>query len=412
MISANELRNVQASKYSNEEITYIIQQACDTIEAYEKENKEIYSKMEVLAGKIEEYREEEDSIKAALITAEKSAQHTRKESKQKAETLIEESEATAKKTLDDAKIQSDKIIAQAREYATTLVNDNTKEAEKIIEEAESKANEAINSSKVIAQNILDQAKEISTELLSKSKQEKLAYTMLIKNIKSDAFEFVEKLQALYSEQLDALKNANFESTNDDNIDDIQSEVDSLIKEIDDMNESFPSSIYLEDLEEQNKEIEEKQEISNDIENIEAKAEEVAEETVEETVSSPIESTVQNEAQTETIIQDSEQVSDNVDINDAINDFSSKDYIPYEKTTDYIEEIDEEPEMQDVYSNPQDDSEKSLFDDDDALSFENFFNVDSENKDNRNDVISLIPPENEEEPEEPKFKGLFGRKKNK
>ena len=74
MISANELRNIQISKFTAEELAYVIQQASDTIDGYVNENKDLYHKLELLAAKIEEYREEEDSIKAALITAEKIAE--------------------------------------------------------------------------------------------------------------------------------------------------------------------------------------------------------------------------------------------------------------------------------------------------------------------------------------------------
>ncbi len=403
MISANELRNVQISKYSNEELTYIIQQASDTIEAYEKENKEIYKKMEFLARKIEEYREEEDSIKAALITAEKSAEHTRKESQQKAQTLIEESENTANKTLDDAQKQADKIIAEAREYATSLVNQKTKEAENIVTEAEKKSNEAINSAKVVAQDVLDQAKEISTDLLAKSKEEKLAYSLLIKNIKSDAQEFVSNLKELYSQQLEALEGANFEtsSEDDEDVEDIQSDVDALIKEIDEMKESFPRSIYLEDLEEQTKELEEKQET------VEEEIEETVNETVEEAQETVEEA---KEPEQDPIDEIEDEVQDDEETLDAINAFSSNNYVPYEKTNSYISEIDEEPEMEDVYSNPQDDEEKSLFDEENSISFEDFFNVKREDADDRTETISLVSPEEEEEDEEPKFKGFFGRKK--
>ena len=57
MISANDLRNVQLTEvekgFSVEEVNAVIDQAATTIEAQEKENKELYHKMEVLAAKME-----------------------------------------------------------------------------------------------------------------------------------------------------------------------------------------------------------------------------------------------------------------------------------------------------------------------------------------------------------------------
>lgn len=89
MISANEIRNRQIKVsqvgYDKEEVNILLDEAADTVDGYVAENKELYHKLEVLANKIEEYRAEEDSIKSALITAQKMADQIKKESAQAAE---------------------------------------------------------------------------------------------------------------------------------------------------------------------------------------------------------------------------------------------------------------------------------------------------------------------------------------
>lgn len=407
MISANELRNIQISKFTAEEIAYVIQQASDTIDAYVNENKELYHKLELLAAKIEEYREEEDSIKAALITAEKIAEQTRRESQEKAQTLITESQETAKATLTDAQAKADQIIGEARDFATNHVKEKTQEAQNIVLEAEKKANEAINSSKIVAQNILDQAKEISTDLVEKSKEEKQAYELLTKTIKEDAKAFVANLKMLYKEELDALESANFEATNADEqeIEDIQSEVDSLVGEIDEIHNSIPASIYLEDLEAQQQEVEESEEAVEEA--IEEIAEPEAEEIEEVEEIQPIEEPEVDEIEE---IEEIEEVEDETaDPMAAIEAFSSNEYVPYEKTAPYISEIDEEPEMEEA---PQVPEEKSLFDED-PLPFENFFTIKRESQDaDRTETISLVPPEDYDDydDDQPKFKGFFKKRK--
>lgn len=423
MISANELRNIQISKFTAEELAYVIQQASDTIDGYVNENKDLYHKLELLAAKIEEYREEEDSIKAALITAEKIAEKIRRESQEKADTLISESEATAQATVTDAQTKADQIIGEARDYSTNLIKEKTQEAQNIVLDAEKKANEAISSAKIVAQNILDQAKEISSDLVAKSKEEKEAYELLTKTIKEDAKAFVENIKNLYREELDALESANFEATKTDEqeIDDIQSEVDSLVGEIDEIQNSIPSSIYLEDLEKEQEQIQETfdaQEIAEEVQQpSEPEFEDVEEiEEIEEiddtvNVTEEIEEAdeieefedIQPVEEFETVEEFDDEPADPIE---AVKAFSSNEYVPYEKTAPYISEIDEEPEMEE----PKFDEEKSLFDDD-PLPFENFFTIKRESQDtDRTETISLVPPEDDDDDNQPKFKGFFKKRK--
>ena len=62
---------MQSGGYDKEEVNALLAQIVESYQAVYDENKELYRKMEILAGKIEEYRNEEDSIKTALITAPK-----------------------------------------------------------------------------------------------------------------------------------------------------------------------------------------------------------------------------------------------------------------------------------------------------------------------------------------------------
>ena len=91
MISAKDLKNVDLavanSGYVTKDVDKLLNEAANTIEAYQRENKELYHKLEVLASKIEEYRSEEDAIKTALVTAQKMADKIKKESKDAAALL-------------------------------------------------------------------------------------------------------------------------------------------------------------------------------------------------------------------------------------------------------------------------------------------------------------------------------------
>ena len=254
MISAKDLRNVDlavgASGYVTKDVDKLVKEAANTIEAYQRENKELYHKLEVLASKIEEYRSEEDAIKTALVTAQKMADKIKKESKDAATLLIESSEAEAKQKMETANTEAEAIVRKARDYSANLINNKTNEANEIITTAQTKANEAINSSKVVAQDILDQAKAISTDLISKSKAEKEAYEILISTIKNDAKSFVENLKKLYSDQLDVLNSSKLDTGSADTdsavkkVEDVHGDVSSLVDEVKEFSSAIPEKINI------------------------------------------------------------------------------------------------------------------------------------------------------------------------
>lgn len=405
MISSANLRKTEfavvPNGYSIDQVNDIINQAASTIEAYASESDDLYHKMEVLATKIEEYRAEENSIKSALITAEKMSDKIKKESEEKAATLIAQSEKTAKTTTDDANAQSEKIISEARAYSSKLINDKTKEARQIILDAQTKANDAINSSKSIAKNVLDQAKEISEDLITKSKQEKEAYDILIATLKKDAADFIGRLKDLYGKQLDILGSANLDTSDEEadknkkDIDSAQSDVDNLIGEIDEMEKAIPDEVVLDvpDMPEEEAPVEEKKESEPVAEAVEKPAEK-AEEPVKEN-------------KEDFVLAEEKAPSDDKETPDpmaAVEAFSQNEITPVEEDKTYVPEIQEDAQME---------HEESLFDTDDEQPFESYFNIKrEEHPGDRTETISLVPPEDDDEADgdEPKFKGFFKKKK--
>lgn len=419
MISANELRRLQISKagsgYNVDEVNNIINEAAKSIDAYDNENREVYRKMEILAKKIEEYRAEENSIKSALITAEKMAEQIKNDSNKKAADLISDSEAAAEKTIAEANAKADEIISQAREYSSSLIKEKTIEANTILSEAEKKANDAVNSSKTVAQDILAQAKSISEDLVNKAKEQSKAYELLISALKGNAKDFIDNLVDLYSSQLDALNNANLETSENadkvENIQSIQAELDSLENEVTEIEQSIPEEIVLEKNEVEEdaaEEIADEPEENESADESEAEEEQPKEEEVIDKYVDDIVQELEETVNTEFTFteEDPDDISD-TDPMQAVEAFSNDEITPVDTSVPVISEIDEEPEMVD-----HEESEKSLFDDDgEQLPFETYFNVNKEDAHgDPSQTISLVPPEEDEDDDQPKFKGFFKKKK--
>ena len=418
MISAKDLKNVDLavanSGYVTKDVDKLLNEAANTIEAYQRENKELYHKLEVLASKIEEYRSEEDAIKTALVTAQKMADKIKKESKDAAALLIESSEAEAKQKMDTANTEAETIVRKARDYSANLINNKTNEANEIISTAQTKANEAINSSKVVAQDILDQAKAISTDLISKSKAEKEAYEILISTIKNDAKSFVENLKKLYSNQLDVLNSSKLDTSSADadsaekNVEDVHGDVSNLVDEVKEFSSAIPEEINIPEI--PHKEFDDSDvKVEKPVFNTPADAEEVEEpqqEELENNIDEVVNNIVENQPiEPPVITTDDEEFEEDedepLDPMEAVEAFSQNEITPIEKSA--VPEISEDADME---------NDESLFDEGDQLPFENYFNINREDVHNdKSQTISLIPPEDDEdEDDEPKFKGFFKKKK--
>lgn len=426
MISSKELRQkdleITQNGYNIAEVDALMAESAATIDAYEKQSGDLYHKLEVLAGKIEEYRQEEDAIKTALVTAQKMADKITKESNETASLLISKSEETAKDTVANAKAESDKIISSAREYSTNLIAEKTQQAEEITNKAQDKANEVIASAKVVAQDILDQAKQISDDLIAKSKAEKEAYEILSNTIKNDAKEFIEKVKSLYNNELDALNSAKLDKENDDteseekSIAEIDSEVSGLVDEIEEFTSSIPQPISSEESgddteEDEAEEAENLQEViaPDDAEDSEEEIEYEREEDNKEPAFDLNEieyEEITDDDDEDDITEDDEkpviEEDEPADPMEAVEAFSQNQITPI-KSDSPIPEISEDADMED---------DDDLFDNSGELPFEAYFNVNQQDVHNdKSQTISLIPPEGDEDDEpQPKFKGIFKKKK--
>lgn len=426
MISSKELRQkdleITQNGYNIAEVDALMAESAATIDAYEKQSGDLYHKLEVLAGKIEEYRQEEDAIKTALVTAQKMADKITKESNETASLLISKSEETAKDTVANAKAESDKIISSAREYSTNLIAEKTQQAEEITNKAQDKANEVIASAKVVAQDILDQAKQISDDLIAKSKAEKEAYEILSNTIKNDAKEFIEKVKSLYNNELDALNSAKLDKENDDteseekSIAEIDSEVSGLVDEIEEFTSSIPQPISSEESDDdtEDAEVEEAETLqevvaADDAEDSEEEIEYEREEDNKEPAFDLNEieyEEITDDDDEDDITEDDEkpviEEDEPADPMEAVEAFSQNQITPI-KSDSPIPEISEDADMED---------DDDLFDNSGELPFEAYFNVNQQDVHNdKSQTISLIPPEGDEDDEpQPKFKGIFKKKK--
>lgn len=92
----------QMGGYKQDEVDAYLREVAQELTNAQREKKELEEKLELLAEKIEQYREDEDSLRSALIGAQKLGDSVIRESKAKAEYILRDAKQKADRMMDTA----------------------------------------------------------------------------------------------------------------------------------------------------------------------------------------------------------------------------------------------------------------------------------------------------------------------
>jgi cell division initiation protein len=145
--------------YKPDEVDEFLREISSNYSQLQSENRDLEKKLEVLADKVREYRDDEDAIKEAMLGAQKQGNATIAEAKERAKNIIEE-----------AQNKSDTMLAEARDESARLRDEadlNLKNANDEAKRVENEAAAKLARMEEEYKNRLDMNKEI----LSKTKNE-------------------------------------------------------------------------------------------------------------------------------------------------------------------------------------------------------------------------------------------------
>ncbi len=112
MLSIEEIKNVKFHKagkgYDVDDVEAFIEDVIATIEQLQGEKNELVRKMGILAKKIEQYREDEETVRNALITSQKLSDNTIKEANNKASYIIKSAEKKSRAILTEAEMATER----------------------------------------------------------------------------------------------------------------------------------------------------------------------------------------------------------------------------------------------------------------------------------------------------------------
>ncbi|MEG1874526.1 MAG: DivIVA domain-containing protein [Angelakisella sp.] len=99
--------------YRTDDVDQFVTQAIQHIKDLQEENESLLDKMNILASNLSQYREEEDSLRSALVGAQKLGDSILKDSRNKAEIIMRDATARADKVTEEAAL---KLERQQLEY--------------------------------------------------------------------------------------------------------------------------------------------------------------------------------------------------------------------------------------------------------------------------------------------------------
>lgn len=202
MLTAKEVRESTFSRsargYRVDEIDEYLENVADTIEKLTEENRSLVKKIEILAAKVQEYREDEDSIRAALVTAQRSA-----------DSIIKEANSSVEGQLAQAKQDADAITQNAQSEADSVIAKANAEAEATLSQARLKAETLVDETKKKAASVLLEAKTKADSMISDAREGSRAETEKFELMKKKALEFRSALLQLYKEQFEIIKDGKF-----------------------------------------------------------------------------------------------------------------------------------------------------------------------------------------------------------
>ena len=121
--------------YRADEVDEFFDEVYDSYSQMFKENGDLVRKIGLLADKVEEYRNDEDNIRAALLTAQRMADKIVKEARESVEEQTEKASDTAQKMVDEAREKANAILEEAKFAAQESMEKSGKKAEELLFQA-------------------------------------------------------------------------------------------------------------------------------------------------------------------------------------------------------------------------------------------------------------------------------------
>lgn len=184
-ILARRFEKATFNGYKTDDVDEFLREISSEYAQLQKEKNELERKLEVLADKIREYRDDEDALKDALLMAQKQGNQIISEAKNAADKLTKETDESVAKQLKETKEKTEKMMKDADEYAKRITKESNERADKLVKDARAKAEEI--------HTLMQRQTELQQTVLQKTRKEADEYRNRLITAYKAQIELVEKL---------------------------------------------------------------------------------------------------------------------------------------------------------------------------------------------------------------------------
>ena len=191
--------------YRAEDVDSFLREVSASYEQMYKENTDLIKKISILAKKVEEYRADEDSLKMALLNAQKLADKIVAEAKETAANEVASVKAETDKLRADAASDAAALELNAKNESEALLTSSKKEAEEILAKAKAEAEKAVNDANATAKEILGGINRKVTKeslVLEMMQKESTIFKQRLVSMYKEHINLINKLPEIIDEKLD------------------------------------------------------------------------------------------------------------------------------------------------------------------------------------------------------------------
>lgn len=198
-IKEKQFQSSGRGSYRADDVDVFMNEVSASYEQMFKENGDLIRKISILAKKVEEYRADEESLKLALLNAQKLADQIVSEAKEKAEKDSAEAAAAAEKQVADAKAEAEKLAVNSKRDSAAIIESAQAQAERIVAAANKKSDEILGN--------INRKVTHETLVFDMTKKEAVEFKHKLVEMYKEHINLINQLPDIVDEQLDAENSA-------------------------------------------------------------------------------------------------------------------------------------------------------------------------------------------------------------
>lgn len=202
MLTLEEIENISFRRagiggYKTDDVDNFVDGVIVKVKNLQSANKELESRIEQLNAQIQMFKERQESVQDAIITAEMTSKSVIKEATRKAEVLVADANSKAENIINEANIQSEQTVSEAKEKADNVISNAVRESAFKVNQN----NQILEKQKILMIEIQEEIKRFK-KLLVKSYKSHLEMINSIPD--ADTLnEYQDKLDEYYAEETNA-----------------------------------------------------------------------------------------------------------------------------------------------------------------------------------------------------------------